>query len=49
MMGASYGLIKSGWFVVEQIDALGKNYEISRIVKQDIFDSRPDLDSAMRA
>ena len=42
-------MIRTGWFVVERIDQLGKDYEISRLVKQDIFDSRPDLNSAMRA
>ena len=49
LCGSSYAIIKTGWFVVEKIDALGKDYEISRLVKQDIFDSRPDLNSAMRA
>ena len=49
LAGASYGLIRTGWHLVEHVDALGKDYEISRMMKQDIFDSRPDLDSGMRA
>ena len=49
LMGFSFAMIKTGWFIVEQIDSLGKDYEISRIIKQDIFDSRPDLNSGMRA
>ena len=28
---------------------LGKDYELSRLLKQDIFDTRGDLDSGMRA
>ena len=48
-MGAAYGAIRTGWFLVERIDSLGKEYEISRLMKQDIFDTRPDLDSGMRA
>jgi len=47
--GAAYGAIKTGWYLVEKCDALGKDYEISRLVKQDIFDTRPDLDSSTRA
>ena len=47
--GSSYGLIRTGWHIVENLDALGKEYEISRMIKQDIFDSRPDIDSGMRA
>ena len=49
MLGAVYGFARSGWFIVEQLDALGKDYELSRIMKQGIFDSRPDIDSAQRA
>ncbi len=49
LAGSIYSFTKTSWFIVEQIDALGKDYEISRIVKQDIFDTRPDLNSAMRA
>ena len=49
LTGSLYGVIKTGWFLVESVDALGKDYEISRMVKQDIFDSRPDIDSGMRA
>ena len=47
--GASFGLIRTGAYIAESVDALGKDYEISRMMKQDIFDSRPDLDSGMRA
>ena len=47
--GSTYALIKTGWYITERLDALGKDYEISRLVKQDIFDSRPDLNSSMRA
>ena len=39
----------TSWFIVQQLDALGKDYEISRLIKQDIFDTRPDVDAAMRA
>jgi len=49
LSGAAYGSIKTGWYLVERVDALGKDYEISRIVKQDIFDTRPDLDGGIRA
>lgn len=47
--GFTYGSIKTGFYFVEQLDALGRDYELSRMVKQDIFDTRPDLDSGMRA
>ncbi len=47
--GAAYGSIRTGWYLVEKVDALGKDYEISRMMKQDIFDTRPDLDSSTRA
>ena len=47
--GCAYGCIRTAWFFTEQLDALGANYELSRVVKQDIFDSRPDLDSSTRA
>ena len=47
--GASFGLIRTGAYIAESVDALGKDYEISRLMKQDIFDSRPDLDSGLRA
>ena len=47
--GTTYGVVRTGWHLVEKIDALGKDYEISRMIKQDIFDSRPDIDSGMRA
>lgn len=33
LTGASYGLIRSGWHIVENLDALGKEYEISRMMK----------------
>ena len=49
MAGGMYGTIKTGWYFVEKVDALGKEYEISRMMKQDIFDTRPDLDSGLRA
>jgi hypothetical protein len=49
MAGGMYGTIKTGWYFVEKVDALGKDYEISRMMKQDIFDTRPDLDSGIRA
>jgi hypothetical protein len=47
--GVTYGSIKTGWYFVEKLDALGKDYELSRMIKQDIFDTRPDLDSGLRA
>lgn len=47
--GVTYGSIKTGWYFVEKLDQLGKDYELSRMVKQDIFDTRPDLNSGMRA
>lgn len=47
--GLAYGSIKSSWYLVDRLDSLGKDYELSRIIKQDIFDTRPDLDSGMRA
>lgn len=47
--GFAYSTIRTGWFVVEKVDSLGKEYEISRLMKQDIFDTRPDLDSSTRA
>lgn len=47
--GSAYGSIKTGWYFVERIDALGKDYEISRMMKQDIFDTRPDMDAGTRA
>ena len=49
LSGAAYASIRTGWYLVERVDALGKDYELSRIVKQDIFDTRPDMDSATRA
>lgn len=47
--GGAYGCIRTGWYLAERVDALGKDYEISRMMKQDIFDTRPDLDSGTRA
>ena len=49
LAGASYSSIKTGWYFVERLDALGKDYEISRMMKQDIFDTRPDMDAGTRA
>ena len=48
-LGVTYGTIRTGWHLVENLDALGKDYELSRMIKQDIFDSRPDIDAGMRA
>ena len=42
-------MLKTSWYFVEQMDRLGEEYELSRIVKQDIFDTRPDMDTSMRA
>ncbi len=47
--GMAYSAIRTGWYAVEMVDSLGKEYEISRLMKQDIFDTRPDLDSGTRA
>ena len=47
--GYAYASLRTAWYMVERVDALGKDYELSRIVKQDIFDTRPDMDSAQRA
>ena len=47
--GVTYGSIRTGFFFVEKLDALGRDYELSRMIKQDIFDTRPDLDSGQRA
>lgn len=47
--GIVYGSIKTTLFFVERLDQLGKEYELSRMIKQDIFDTRPDLDSGTRA
>jgi hypothetical protein len=49
LVGTAYGTIRTGWFMVERLDRLGKEYELARMVKQDIFDTRPDLDSGKRA
>ena len=48
-MGALFAWVKTGWYFVEQMDKLGQEYELSRMVKQDIFDTRPDMNTAMRA
>lgn len=47
--GASFGTIRTAWYMAERVDSLGKDYEISRLMKQDIFDTRPDLDQSTRA
>ena len=47
--GVFMGTIKSGYFGIEQLDKLGKEYELSRLIKQDIFDTRPDVDADIRA
>ena len=31
--GAAFGAIRTGWYLVEKVDALGKDYEISRLMK----------------
>lgn len=41
--GVSLGTLMSGGYFVQSLDKLGKEYEISRIMKQDIFDTRPDI------
>ena len=33
LAGLSYGVIRTGWHLVENLDALGKDYEISRMMK----------------
>jgi len=33
LAGVSYGVIRTGWHLVENLDALGKDYEISRMMK----------------
>ena len=47
--GTIFGGVRTSWFFVEQMDRLGSNYELSRMMKQDIFDTRPDMNAAMRA
>ena len=47
--GPLFASIKTSWFFVEKLDKLGQEYELSRMMKQDIFDTRPDMDTAMRA
>eukprot|EP00352_Strombidinopsis_acuminata_P002976 CAMPEP_0176396768 /NCGR_PEP_ID=MMETSP0126-20121128/44539_1 /TAXON_ID=141414 ORGANISM="Strombidinopsis acuminatum, Strain SPMC142" /NCGR_SAMPLE_ID=MMETSP0126 /ASSEMBLY_ACC=CAM_ASM_000229 /LENGTH=108 /DNA_ID=CAMNT_0017770577 /DNA_START=306 /DNA_END=632 /DNA_ORIENTATION=- len=47
--GFVFGTIRTSWHFVEGIDALGKNYELGRMMKQDIFDTRPDLGRDTRA
>ncbi len=49
LAGGLYAFQKTGYYFTERLDMLGKEYELSRMVKQDIFDTRPDLDSGMRA
>jgi len=31
--GAAFGAIRTGWFMAEKIDSLGRDYEISRLMK----------------
>lgn len=31
--GVTYGSIKTGWYFVEKLDQLGKDYELSRMIK----------------
>ena len=47
--GTFAGCLKTSWYYVEQMDKLGEEYELSRSIKQDIFDTRPDMNTAMRA
>ncbi len=47
--GCIYGAIKTSWFFVDKLDSLGRDYELSRMIKQDIFDTRSDLDPGLRA
>jgi hypothetical protein len=49
LLGGTFAAIKTGRSAIEDLDKLGKEYELSRLVKQDIFDTRSDLDSGMRA
>jgi hypothetical protein len=47
--GAFFGSIRTARYFIERLDMLGKDYELSRMVKQDIFDTRSDIDSSTRA
>ena len=49
LIGGMFASVKTSWYLVEQMDKLGSNYELSRMMKQDIFDTRPDMNTAMRA
>ena len=49
LTAAVFSCVKTSWYYVEQMDRLGQDYELSRMMKQDIFDTRPDMDTAMRA
>ena len=49
MAGTMLGCVKTSWYYVEQMDKLGQEYELSRVMKQDIFDTRSDMNSAQRA
>ena len=49
MAGTLAACVKTSWYYVEQMDKLGQEYELSRAMKQDIFDTRPDMSTAMRA
>ena len=47
--GTVFATAKTSWYYVEMMDKLGQEYELSRMMKQDIFDTRPDMNTAMRA
>ena len=47
--GWFFAAIRTGYYGIEQLDKLGKDYELSRLIKQDIFDTRPDVDADIRA
>ena len=49
MVGSLAACVKTSWYYVDQMDQLGEEYELSRAMKQDIFDTRPDMNTAMRA
>ena len=47
--GAFYAAIMTGKYSIQKVDMLGSEYELSRLIKQDIFDTRPDVDADIRA
>ena len=49
MGGFCFAAARTSWYYVESLDKLGEQYELSRMVKQDIFETRPDMNTAMRA